>query len=372
MNKTRALVVYAERATAPTGCHIYRGNMPMYFLNKSKNWEGQWVSLGDIWDDCQRTGMAGSDAFVNSADIFIFPRMYIDNEDSKMMYSSLFALLRAKGKKIVYECDDDMTNEFRYVVPGDAAMIANWADAITVSTPHLAARMKKVTNRPVYVIPNSIAPSTWRDGKIERPSGLDGKIVIGLTGSPTHEKDWDVLTLVLPNIIQLNPNVEILLMGYHPEYMKGLPQTKYMPPLEYPRYAQIIRMCDIILAPVDPHDRFNLSKSPIKVIEGMAAQRILNSKSVGAAVIATDNPVYRLAIKHEETGLLTDHTPVAWHMAIQRLLDDVTLRTKLQTNGFKWVYKHHNMESEWRQWAQAYQKILAAPANPLPLPYLHS
>ena len=370
--KNRVIVVYAQWASAPTGCEIYRGNMPMHFLGENSNWETQWVSLGDVWKDCQNRGFAASDAFVNSADVFVFPRMFLSDEESVQMYGSLFALLRQNNKRIVYELDDDLTNEYRVVVDGDAITPAKWADAITCTTPFLAARMKRLTGRPVYVLPNAVAPSTWQGGDVVRPAALDDKYVIGLTGSLSHAHDWEVLKTVIPTVLANNPSVEFLIMGFYPDYLANLPRTKYMPPMDYMRYAQIIRMCDMILAPVDPLDNFNLSKSPIKVIEGMAAKRTRYGRDMGAAVIASDTPVYRLAIKHEVTGLLTDHTPAAWYASIQRLLDDPALRTKLQMNGYNWVYKHHSMASEWRSWAQAYTKILAAPQNPLPLPYMHT
>jgi glycosyltransferase involved in cell wall biosynthesis len=203
----------------------------------------------------------------------------------------------------------------------------------------------------------------------KRRDEYQGKIIIGLTGSPTHSADWEVLRNVMPQLLEKNPDVRLLLMGYIPEYFTELDNVIRLPFQSYDQYAQKIRNCDIILAPVDPNDGFNLGKSPIKAIEGQAARRKLsNGKFAGAAVIATDNPIYRLAIKNGETGLLVEQTSDAWNNAIQSLIDSAERRERIQVQGHKWVYKHHDMSKNWKLWDQAYRKILAAPQNNIAFP----
>lgn len=344
----------------PTGCEIYRGNMPMFHLGLHKPWLTSYGYSAQVWNGIVQYGESYWQSMIDFYDIFVFPRMVNTQVFPGMaeVIQTSFDEIHAKGKKIVYEVDDDLTNEHRKVIDGTGIDIAKNCDAITVTTPHLKRLMEDRTGKPAYVLPNMIDPQVWKDPR-ERHSYQETDLVIGLTGSTTHMEDWRVLKDVLPGILEY-PNVHLILGGFQPEYLKGLPKTEFVPAIEYVSYAQMIKMCDIILAPVIPGDPFNLSKSPIKVIEGMGAARKVNGRLAGAACIATDNPVYRLAIQNKHNGLLVEHTPEAWTAALDMLINDHQQRQKLQYRGFQWVWKHHDMSKEWRQWAKAYQQILVS------------
>jgi len=125
-------------------------------------------------------------------------------------------------------------------------------------------------------------------------------------------------------------------------------------------YTHLIRACDIILAPVDPNDGFNKSKSPIKCLEGWAAVRTLpNGKPGGAAVIATGNAVYRLVVRNRHNGLVVNHTPDDWERAIRLVIEDDQLRARLQMNGLRDVRRDHDIAKNWVLWRDAYTKIIA-------------
>jgi glycosyltransferase involved in cell wall biosynthesis len=366
---TRVITIYMGAVRNPGACEIYRGDMPMHFLGQQPGWAASWTWFGDLWEQYRKRGAAAWQDVIEQNDIFVFPRVYIPDEPSKQALAAFYSLLRLAGKRIVYETDDDYTNEHRPVVDGDSLTPARWSDAITVTTPYLADLMKKRTKRPVYVLPNCIDPALWRDGCApERHETMKDTVLIGLTGSATHYGDWQVLAPVLRELMDANPNSHLIVMGFHPDYLSNLPRTTYLPGYTYTRYAQVIRGCDIILAPVNPSDPFNMGKSPIKAVEGQAAQRLLdNGYPAGAAVIATDNPIYRLAVKHGKTGLLVQHTPEAWRDAVQALITCTELRHELQVKGFQSVYRHYDITKEWTQWAKAYRRILAAPPNPCTL-----
>jgi len=305
------------------------------------------------------------------ADIIVFPRAAIAVDQSYEATAVLFTALRERGVKIIYEVDDDYTNEFRHVVDGDSLTPMKWADAVTVTTPYLASRLRQYTRQTVYVLPNCIDPAIWRDMPMQTERTDQDAVVIGLTGSPTHEGDWCVLETVMPQIMADHPNVYLVVMGYHPPYLAGLPRTKYLSAAGYVDYSQVIRACDIILAPVDPKDRFNEGKSPIKALEGQSAQRHLpGGQSAGAAVIATNNPIYSLVVKHEHTGLLTEQTPNAWGEALHRLIVDKELRERLQIQGFKAAYKNYDITRQYTLWSRAYHKVILSPHNPVSPPLL--
>jgi hypothetical protein len=223
----------------------------------------------------------------------------------------------------------------------------------------LAEKMEQLTGKTAYILPNMLDPRVWFAEPEPRTIPAD-EIVIGLSGSKTHIDDWAVMQYVLPGLLEKHPNVRLLITGFHPEYLKGLPRTEYLPAMHYLNYAKMVQSCDIILAPVDPNDHFNDSKSEIKTTEGQGARRRVNGMNAGAAVIATDNQVYRLGVQSEKTGLLVDHTPRAWSEALERLVTDTALRHRLQIDGHKWAKTHRNIVTGWPLWDRAYESIFRA------------
>lgn len=352
----------AKAGLLPTACQIYRTNQPLNELHKHGH-TVEWLYYDDLADLYRTSGQLGVIAKLSAFDLIVLPRVAVKNEDQLATVTSFLTLVRKLGKRVVYEVDDDFSNQYRDLGFGDAMTVASWCDAITVTTPMLADLMRRKTKRPVYVLPNCVDSLVWKR-PLER---FPGPLRIGLSGSKTHGEDWRVLADVLPGIVR-DLDVEVLLAAYHPDYLLEMERTSYLEGMDYLSYAQYVKHCDIVLAPVDPHDGFNLGKSPIKAIEGMAAAREIDGRIVGAAVIATDNPVYRLAVEHGKTGLLVNHTPEAWDTALRTLINDNEIRARLQHDGFHATWRQFDIAKNWTLWARAYQSILAKPMNSVKLP----
>lgn len=358
---TGVLAIYFSPAdTPPGGCEIYRINMPLHYLGEH-GWDTGWVHFETLMADYRARKGAALAALFARYQIVVLPRMVAPSGQHLAAARTLIDLLHAGGVRVVYEVDDDLSNRYRDLSPkgvDNAMTIARWCDAITVTTPYLAELMQRETKRPVYVLPNMLDASVW-----DQPARAVShpELVIGLSGSATHEADWRVLESVLPKILnsQYDMPVRLKLTAYHPPYLQNLPQTDYLPAADYLRYAEIVRQCDVVLAPIDPRDGFNRSKSPIKVLEGMAASRPVGQHIGGAAVIATRSPVYQLAIQHEKTGLLVRHTPDDWYAALDRVIRDSAVRQSFQRRGHSWVYRHHAIHRKWTLWRDAYRAILA-------------
>lgn len=367
----RVIGLHLADSDEPTGCEIYRVNMPLVFLGAGGRHQAIYKRKSELKEVYAKTGQSLFAEIARNFDVVVLPRLTSGQGIALQGIAAFIRLIRGFGARAVYEIDDDFSNKHRDLTAmgiSDAMTIASWCDAITVTTPYLADMMRKETQRPTYVLPNMLAPDLWRrpEHRIESPY-----LTIGLTGSVTHEADWKVLETVLPRILDNTYDVEVrlVLMGFHPDYLSNLPRTAYLPGFDFGTYAEVIRSCDIILAPVVPDDPFNLCKSPIKVIEGMGASRPVGSGIGGAACIATDNPVYRLAIEHNKTGLLVSHTPEGWYEAIDGLLRNEAKRHQIQVAGHTWTWNHHDISRTWTSWASAYQRIIAKPSNTLALPY---
>ena len=84
------------------------------------------------------------------------------------------------------------------------------------------------------------------------------------------------------------------------------------------------RCWDIGLAPLED-SAFTRRKSQIKTLDYAAA---------GAAVLASDGPVYRGSVADGPGGMLVSNKPEAWYAALSRLIRDRTLRRSLQQGAW--------------------------------------
>lgn len=348
-------ILYGGKIRPPGACEIYRGNMPLYFLGQHGWWvtwdflvRKLWDALGDFDTWLQ---------FIDQHDVIVLARLYLP--DGKIdQVQDFFDIIRKMGKKVVYETDDDYSNDYRAVIPGDAMSVAKACDALTVTQPYLAENiLARIGPMPTFSLPNMLDPMVWKQGTVPRKVSAD-TLVIGLSGSTTHERDWRVLETVLPAIIEKHPTVRFSIAGYHPDYLQGLENVEYLFGFPYVQYAEYVRQCDIVLAPVDPDDGFNLGKSPIKAVEGMGAARLVQNRFGGAAVIATDNPIYRQAVTSGKDGLLVDFTPSAWFDAIDQLITEPTYRQEMQVAAYKTAWKKWDISKGWTLWNEAYRKII--------------
>lgn len=372
----RVLAIHSGKRLKSGPCEFYRVTMP--FSHLRKHWEAaDWITFTEFHASYERranideeVGDAYLDAFVQSYDLFVLARITIrDTIDAYESARYLIQKIRKAGKKVIYEIDDDYTNLHRMVASGDAITLASWCDAITVTTPHLANTMHRMTGRPIHVVPNMLDPAFWDEPSEVKLS--EGKVRIVLSGSTTHSKDWEVLQKPFEELAEEFEHLRILIGGYHPKYLENVKNIEFVPALEYPKYAHLIKNADIILAPLIPNDEFNMHKSPIKAVEGMGATRLVDGKKAGAAVIATDCEVYRLAITNGDNGFLVEHTPEAWKNAMRELIVNTEKRKAFQFAGYKTVDKRFSLETGWSEWARAYLKILQNPSNPKEMTYEH-
>lgn len=373
--QTKVLGIHSGKRQEAGACEIYRVSMPFYYLTQQKGWMADWISFTELHEKYEGRanlnvfyGEQFLDELVASYDLFVFARICIaPREDAYESAKYLIGKIRSAGKKIVYEIDDDYTNEFRHVANGDAVTLAQWSDSITVTTPYLAETMRRKTGRPCHIVPNVLDPMLWKEPPKTRLS--EDKLRIVLSGSKTHYEDWKVLAGVLQRISDDYEHVRVLLGAFHPDYLQDIKHVEFVPAILYAQYTELIKNADIILAPVDATDKFNLGKSPIKAIEGMAATRLIDGKHMGAAVIATDNEVYRLAVTNGENGILVPQDPIAWEKAIRDLIENKEKRHALQRAAWETAWKRYDISKEWLRWARAYRKTLAAPVNDKELIY---
>jgi len=339
------------------GSDVYRILLPFEFINEGKKINATWAFYGEMLTK-HRQGIFDWNKLMEEMDIFIFPRAFVVSEESETALVHLFSELRRMGKKVVYELDDDLSNEYREVGSGDLRPLLPHVDLVTVTTEALKNRMLEIgATSPIKVLPNSLNPRMWKRNHFKDRSD---NLVIGLTGSPTHYNDWIVLMDVLPKIVEKYPDVRIVTMGFNPPYLHDIKNTIYSKGVPYKDYPQVIKSFDIVLAPVDPTDKFNWSKSPLKLIEGMGAVRRLDGTLAGAAVIASDSVVYSPYVTNREHALIVNHDEDSWFDGISEVIEDTKLRNSLQKSGFRHAWKNFDMSKTYVKWVEAYEDMFNA------------
>lgn len=332
---------------------IYRITSPFYYLSSLPDWGvaygfyGEMVSKKDFdWDK-----------WTNDTDIFVFPRLTGGDDITNSGIRYLLKMLKAAGKKLVYELDDDLTNHYRTVHNHNIFELTDLFDAFTVTTNSLKTRLQEFgIEQPIHVVPNMLQPHLWFENPGTRS---EDDLLIGLTGSPTHYKDWIVLKDAFTQLAKRTKiPYQILMLGFQPDYMVEIPNLSFVPLVDYENYIRVIKSCDIILASVDPTDKFNDGKSPLKFIEGAGALRPTeHGYDGGAAVIATDSVVYTPYVQ-EGTGVLVQHDSNEWTNAIVDLLEDNKKRENLQTQGYSYIKKNYNLHGKIGLWVSAYTSVL--------------
>lgn len=365
----RVIALHFDHKERVDGCQLYRVNQPLYHLGQH-GWDTTVDEIPHFAKLFKKHGRGVWFDLVDQHDLFIFPRASYTDDIAQNVYALMY-LIRLLGKRSIYEVDDDYTGIHRDLTPlgvFNAMKFAKYCDAVTVTTPQLSKLMNRQTHLPTYILPNMLDPLIWK-----RPEKriAANELVIGLSGSMTHYQDWQVVAEPLRRILsnQYDIPVSLWVTGFVPGYLQDFPNTTYYPGLEYKVYAEMVRGCDIVLAPVDPNDPFNLGKSPIKVLEGMGSSRPIGNTVGGAACIATNNPIYQLAIEDGKSGLLVEHNENSWYTALDTLIQDHALRHTLSVEGHTRTWKRHDITEQWKLWARAYTSVLNKPQNPLPLPY---
>lgn len=151
------------------------------------------------------------------------------------------------------------------------------ADIITVSTEGLKqAFLEHVPTANIVVIPNAVDDELFD----LKPSLHERRKIIAMRGAGSHKYDWEAYK---PGILQLlrdNPDYQLAVMGYHPEWLREVPTTQIL----YYEFTDIqtylhtlmrLRPKLFIVPLVD--DKFNRCKSAIGLYEGVLAGAVVCS-----------------------------------------------------------------------------------------------
>lgn len=280
--------------------------------------------------------------------------------------SAIFYHAQKHRKKVVLDIDDNYldlpkTNKYyedfkptsrRRAIQGT---VLSFADAITCSTFPLKERIWEHLNamykidKPIYVIPNMNDVDFW---KIKSKAKKDkDKIVIGYSGSNSHQDDLMMIMPVMSRLMTKYDNLHFQLLGsiekkLIPTYFKGFSEEamtrmwvgSVTPTFnEYPAWLGEQKW-DIGIAPL-VDTSFTRCKSHIKIMEyAMFKIPVVASRVYPYFMPIRNKPVS----KDNETILLARSNE--WEAKLTELIESPELRKKLGENSYNfyksnWQYK---------------------------------
>ena len=336
-----------------TGPDLWRVFFPITALERRGYWCG--------WD-FKDNGQIGTIA--PAFDGYLLPRISWP-ADHRKVAEDWFRLVRASGKFVVYEADDDVFTERetqRRVELDwtDGKSLEEleserqervWAmqqcDGVTVSTQRLATIVRQFTDKPVVVVPNAIDLRWFRGVVLGSKRQIPG-LTVGWAGGRRHDRDVEAMAEAWGRIARRFPDVTFVVQGHQPDVITELVPNErivrlpWLPPETYPVG---IRQVDIGCAAV-ASTPFNRAKSPIKAYEYAAA---------GAAVVASPT-LYAGVIDHGFSGFIAESSG-EWEDAIEQLIQSHSLRQMMSRRLLKVVERKYSLEQNLWKWPAAWQRI---------------
>ena len=265
-----------------------------------------------------------------------------------------------KGAKVVLEVDDDLTDETRvWGLAPYLDQVASWCDAITTSSEHLSALMRKRYHKRTFTLPNFLDTSFFAKVSAEAERVFEG-LTIGLLGTGTHWFDWEEVLDALIKIRVHYPKVNIIAAGCYPEYLRHVPDIQFVQGLPFDQYPALVRQVDIRLIPLAADNKFNASKSPVAAMEAMASARAVGDGVGGAVPVCSDHPVYKELVR-PDTGVIVENGQ--WYEAIAELIEDQARRETLARMGNTWVQANCDISFGYKLWEKSYRSILGGKNN---------
>lgn len=240
------------------------------------------------------------------------------------------------------------------------------ADAVFVSTEPLKKKYTEALKE-IYGIEKdiSVLPNSFDFDDFNYPRGKSDKLVIGYTGSITHNTDLDIVLPAIREVMKRNKNVEFHVLGaittqYALNVFSEWDDDEKNRVLlfggseAFDKYPELLmsQKFDIGIAPLFD-DEFNRGKSHIKWMEYTA---------MGIPTIASPTYPYKdkilgkNVIKHGKTGLFAN-TKDEWISELQKLIDNEELRGVLAKNAQKQIEKEWLYKDNIKLWKNAIEKV---------------
>ena len=281
-------------------------------------------------------------------------------------FARTLARCRQRGVPVLYELDDNLLDLHHdapwEIYPGAAlrgvvSYLVREADGVIVSSTALAERLAHLRTG-VLVVPNALDERLFEAGA-ESAAKHGSTITIGYMGTLTHEADLRMVLAPLRALLRRHTGrLRFELVGGAEKdrvasLFEGLPfrgrETGGDDP--YPRFVTWMRRhlaWDVAIAPLED-DAFTRCKSDLKYLDYGA---------LGIPGVFSDVRPYRETVRHRETGLLAANDEKAWADALEEIVSDAALRSRIATNARAEVRGGRMLRTNAVRWRDAIETIV--------------
>lgn len=281
-----------------------------------------------------------------SADIVVFNRIAWNKR-----FEVIFEKLKYKKIPIVFDIDDLIFDPGRYRLlrgltarPEHArSMVINgmhqWrrmlleCDFVTVSTFSLRREVEHL-GKPAFVIPNSLGEDIQTLAEsasiISKPDDNDYIKIAYLSGTKTHEEDFNVCKDAMIHILHDNEKAQLNIVGELEgisDFFQFGNQFKYHPLLPYKEMIRFLSTVDIAIAPLELNNAFTDAKSELKIFEPAI---------FSIPCVASPTSTFGAVINHRHNGMLAA-TNDDWYDALSELIQNREFRKTLGYEACKTI-----------------------------------
>lgn len=194
--------------------------------------------------------------------------------------------------------------------------------------------------KPGAVHPNLAHPRLLSHGAFARPLRrllLRRPIVSYMSGSATHDMDFQKIASPLSRVLDRVPDARLLVCGFvnlGPLFPDGDPRVIRLPYLDWQILPWVQSLAWLNLAPIAALDHFTNSKSALKFFEAAAVQ-----------VPTAASPIHslRTTIEHGKNGFLCERSS-DWEAAIESCLDR-SRSLELGARAYQTCLEQHSFRS---------------------------
>lgn len=298
----------------PYGTTQMRCTQPADYLRAS----GYTVSTGCVYRNLPQ-----------ATELIVFHRVISDP-----MTDRAIRLAKAMGAHVAYDVDDlifdsGALNHFSAFGPHTPTeqveryvRAIQQCDTVFCSTQFLKERLATL-HSDVRVIRNGLSEQIRTKAITSSESGSNhGRVRLGyFSGSAHHDADFALIQEVLLELLEEQPNLELLLVGKLKfderfwAYGDRFLCKSFMP---YSEFIDCFSAVDINLVPLQTSNPFSHARSELKYIE---------AGIFGIPTVASPAASYLQSINHGDNGLLAGDSD--WKDVLRSLIDDRDLRAKL-------------------------------------------
>ncbi|MBT6433908.1 MAG: glycosyltransferase [Deltaproteobacteria bacterium] len=208
---------------------------------------------------------------------------------------------------------------------------------VMTSTDFLKSRVESL-GLSATTLRNGFSSQMLQSAEATRMRRSKEQIILGYaSGTPTHDRDLQVIEQGLVWTLERYSQVHVHLMGYirKPHSLSGFgSRVQRRPFVHWSDLPQRLRDIDINLAPFSQDSVFSKGKSALKHMEAAL---------VAVPTIASPMPAYLNAIESGKNGLIAQ-SDVDWRDHLQLLIENTSARLALGNNAQKTVLERDSLE----------------------------